>query len=1595
PVFQVSFTLQTSENMTLPPLDGLKLQPLTTTSKSAKYDLTLIVTETNDGLVCAWEYGADIFLPETIERMHTHFETLLQAIVNAPHLTAARLPILPQAERQMLLQAWQGQVDSTIPQICLHEQFEQWVEMQPEVTAVSDQHHTLTYQQLNQRANQLARLLIAQGVQPGSAVGIHLTASVPAIVIIMACHKARAAYVPFDPAYPNQRLQLMLNDTAAPVVITQSSLDHLDTGDCAIWHWDDIQTRLDQQPATNLELAYTPTDPAYIIYTSGSTGRPKGVVCGHTGVFNLQRTFDQWGKMPPQAIYSLWTSLNFDASVYEIFPAFITGGSLHIVPPEIRADAPRLFAWLAEKKIQHGYLPPFMVEPFYKWLQTGHTCSLLRLMAGVEPLVEQTLVGIQKLQPGLMFINAYGPTETTVCATHYRVPPDSARLGNAPIGQPLLNFQVYLLDELMQPVPIGVAGELYVGGIGLAHGYLNRPDLTAERFVPHPFSDDPGAKLYRTGDLARYLPDGNIMFIGRTDFQLKVRGFRVELGEIESNLLAQAGVDTAVVNPHTAADGQITLVAYYTIEPDAAAVPTQQTLRDALNELLPNYMVPAVWVQLDKMPRTPNDKIDRKALPTPNLDEISRASEYAPPRTPMEERLVNLWSNLLKVSHIGIHDNFFSLGGHSLLAVQLITALRQQLDKDVPLRLLFDAPTIAELARELQKLNDLARLERIPKRGQADALPLSFAQQRLWFIAEMNPQTNANYNVPIHLEIDGPLDIPALEYSFNQLLQRHEILRTRYPLTEEEMPVQEILDFTAVSLPVTNLTDLPPAEKETQAKQLRQLNAQMPFDLKTGPVYRIQILRLAPARHQLLFTIHHIAFDAWSTNLFLREIVAHYLHQTTGFQPTLPDGDVQYADFTVWQQERLTDEALAEQLAFWRDHLAHAPNALALPTDKPRPQVQTSRGDILEFKLPGELAHKVKRWTQTNRATLFMTLLTAFYGLLYRYANQEDIVVGTPIANRNHPDLKNVIGFFLNTMALQAHIEETMTWQDLLHQVRETMVAAHDYQEFPFENLVQALLPDRDPSRHPLFQVMFVLQNQGDAGQLPTNLPIQFTELIESSKTSKFDLLLDMQETAVGFTAAFEYNTDLFNPSTIQRLADHFQQMVTAMVTSPDQPIAQAHLLTPEEQKQIDVWNDTAVPINPDQLVHHRFEQQAEKTPNALAVQFGPNQLTYAQLESQANRLAHFLQAQGVQPGDRVGILLPRSLEMITAVLATLKAGAGYVPLDPNYPTDRLQTMSQQATVKLLLSHSTALHENMGTACHHVDQLDLAGFDEGRVTAVINPEQPVYIIFTSGSTGQPKGVTLPHRALNNLLAWQQRATKLQQPARVLQFTSLSFDVHFQEMFSTWQDGGTLVLIADDVRRDGEQLLAYIQKHQIERLFLPFVALHNLAEAAQWQQSYPDSLQEVITAGEALQSTPAIRELFTQLPHCVLHNQYGPSESHVVTQYTLGSDPQQWPDLPPIGTPVDNTQIHLLDSNMKPVPIGVPGELYIGGRNLALGYFNQPELTAERFTSIPVVSNQYSVNSNRSLNTDQLNTDPQNTVYRTGDLARYLPDGNIQ
>ncbi|MBK8901319.1 MAG: non-ribosomal peptide synthase/polyketide synthase [Anaerolineaceae bacterium] len=1627
PVFQVTFSLENA-SAPLEPLDNLAVATLPVLRHTAKFDLSLFITETNDGLLCTWEYCTDLFLPETITRLHNRFETLLESIVAEPETAVAQLPLLTAAETQTILHLSEGTVDDTIPDFCLHQQFERWSEVQPEVTAVTDEHEALTYQQLNLRANQLARLFIQQGVQPGQPVAIHLPGSVPAITAILACHKARAAYVPFDPAYPNQRLQFMLDDTAAPIILTDSPLDHLDTSRCTVLAWHDVQPQLDQLESTNLDLAYTPNDPAYIIYTSGSTGQPKGVVCGHTGVFNLLHSFDEWGTLPPGTAASLWTTLNFDVSVYEIFAPLTSGGTLHVVPGDVRTDAPRLFTWSAQQQIASLYLPPFMVEPFAAWLRDGHAYPhLRRLLVGVEPLAEATLVDIQQYIPGLVLINGYGPTEATVCATLYRVPPDSTHRGISPIGRPLHNTQIYLLDEHMQPVPLGVPGEVCIGGLGLAHGYLNRPELTAERFVPNPFdkvtrrqgdkvtdhpvtlspghlvTPSPGhpftrSRLYKTGDLARFLPDGNLLFNGRSDHQVKVRGFRVELGEIEANLEAQPAVATAVVMPHTAADGQTVLVAYFTVEPGAAT--DQATLRDTLHQRLPNYMVPSVWVRLEEMPRTPNDKIDRKALPIPNPDQLDRTLPFATPRTATEAKLLAIWQQLLFAEEISIHDNFFELGGHSLLATQLLTRIQQQLGVKLMLRDVLEHGTIARIAGLIAQSQAKVETPPILPVVGSQPLPVSFAQQRLLVIDQLAPNQSA-FNIPLALRLDGRLETAALQKTFDALYTRHDALRTSFYYGADGQPYQHVSDET--HLPITMVE----FSQSTQQAALDWLAEEVarPFSLTQDRLIRVSLLHLGDEQHILAIVLHHIIADGWSAEILFRELSALYTAFVAGRPSPLPPLPIQYADFAAWQRSWLQGDVLQQQIDYWQDALEGAPAVLTLPTDRPRPPVQSFVGAIYNSHIPAQQMRALKQLSHEENATLFMTLLASFQLLLACYTQQEDIVVGSPIANRHHAEIEGLIGFFVNMLVLRTQLTGSPTFRDLLSQVRQTTIGAYAHQDIPFEKLVEAKQLARDVSYTPLFQVAFTLQN-APLGQMA--LPgLKLSPLPLLGTTAKYDLSLDLTETADGtLTASWEYSTALFDESTVARLADHFNHLLAQIVAQPDRPVHELEILTPADVALMQQWNETERPFPTDLCLHQLISHHAAQTPDRIAIADGQTTLTYRQLEMQSNQLGHHLLALGVQPDTFVAVALDRTPHLLVGLLGILKAGGAYLPIDPAFPAQRIQFMLADAQAPLLLTQSSIVdslpEQQAQVLC--LDELlpKLADLPTDLPETAVTPHNLAYIIYTSGSTGRPKGVQIVHQSLVNLLTSMADQPGMAPDDRLLAITTLSFDIASVELYLPLLAGAQIFMAPQTAVTDPQQLITLMQQEAITYL---------QATPATWQMLINGGWQgqpglKMITGGEAL-SVALAQQLLARGDK--LWNMYAPSETTTYsTIYPVLAeelDPQQ---SIPIGRPLANTQLYILDHNRRPVPIGVTGELYIGGTGVARGYLNQPELTSERFVENPfdkVTRRQgdkvtdFTPSPRDVLIAHPVTLSPGHRVtgsplYRTGDLASFRPDGAV-
>ncbi|MEH2027051.1 non-ribosomal peptide synthase/polyketide synthase [Nostoc sp.] len=1596
PLFQVMFILQNAPISEIK-LTGLTVSELPIESATAKFDLTLVIQHTATGLVGVWEYNTDLFDAPTIERMTGHFVTLLSGIVANPESKISQLPLLTQPEQHQLLFEW-NDTQADYPQNkCIHQLFEEQLGRTPDAVAVVFENQQLTYHQLNCRANSLAHYLHSLGVKPDTLVGICVERSLLMVVALLGILKAGGAYVPLDPDYPTERLSFMLEDAQVPVLLTQQQLleklpQHQGQVVCLDTDW----VTISQSSQDNPIAAVQDSNLAYVIYTSGSTGKPKGAMNTHLGICNRLLWMQQAYQLTAVDCILQKTPFSFDVSVWEFFWPLLTGARLVVAKPGGHKDSAYLVNLILEQQVTTLHFVPSMLQIFLEEQSLKNCSSLKRVICSGEALpLELQERFFAQLDCELH--NLYGPTEAAIDVTFWQCQ-QKTNLRTVPIGKAIANTQIYILDSHLQSVPVGIAGELHIGGLGLARGYLNRPELTTERFISNPFGAD---RLYKTGDLARYLPDGNIEYLGRIDNQVKIRGFRIELGEIEAALNQHSNVQTCCVIAREDNRGDKRLVGY--VVPHQHCTPTINELRQFLNAKLPDYMVPNTFVLLESLPLTSNGKIDRRALPTPELDS-TLLEKYVAPRTPIEEMLAQIWAQVLKVDQVGIHNNFFELGGHSLLATQLVSRIRNIFKVELPLRELFARATVVELAQSIEQLQqqnlELSASPILPRAENAE-LPLSFAQQRLWFLDQLQPNS-AFYNIPIGLRIVGTLNQEALEQSLQEIIGRHEALRTNF-LTLGGKPSQIIQTQRNWTVAVVDLQDLSTTEQEIAKQKLLLKQAIQPFDLAEEALIRATLVVLSQTEYLLSVCIHHVVSDAWSMDVFIQELAALYNAYSQGESSPLTPLPIQYADFAIWQRQWLQGEVLQSQLSYWQEQLANAPALLSLPSDRPRRAVQTFNGAYLEFTLPVELTQKLTKLSQEQGVTLFMTLLAAYNTLLYRYTGQSDILVGSPIANRDRTELEGLIGFFVNTLVMRTQVLGDRSFNELLTYVREMALSAYAHQDLPFEMLVEALQPERNLSHTPLFQVMFTLQNAPISEVELTGLTI--SSLPIEGATAKFDLTLGMENTGTGLAGWWEYNTDLFDSSTIERMMGHFVTLLEAIVANPQQRIDQLPMLTTSEQQQLLVeWNDTQADY-PQKCIHQLFESQVERTPDAIAVVFENQQLTYQELNCRANQLAHYLRSAfaerleeklsrsdslGVGADVLVGICVERSLEMVIGLLGILKAGGAYVALDPEYPQERLRFMLEDAGVSVLLTQQQ-LVEKLPQHQARVVYLDsdwqlISQLSQENLISGVQENNLGYVIYTSGSTGQPKGVAMNQVALCNLILWQLQNTTISSGAKTLQFAPISFDVSFQEMFSTWCSGGTLLLIGEQLRQEPLALLHLLQEQAVERVFVPFVALQQLAEVAVSSELVTSNLREIITAGEQLQITPAISKWLSQLSDCTLHNHYGPSESHVVTTFSLTNSPNSWPLLPPIGRPIDNTQIYILDQNLQPVPVGVSGELHIGGVSLARGYFNRPELTQQKFIPNPFGGNRGAlVQGSRG----------GERLYKTGDLARYLPDGNIE
>ncbi|MFF6808222.1 amino acid adenylation domain-containing protein, partial [Streptomyces sp. NPDC012616] len=1544
PLVQVMLTLQNTAEVRFD-LPGLQARLENPGQGSSQFDLLLNIGETFDenggpaGITGFVEYATDVYDPHTVAAFGARYIRLLNTAAAAADLPIDTLDLLAPEERRQLL-GWSGAHGSArLEPLTLPGLFAEAVRRAPTSPAVVRGDEELTYAELDAWSNRIARLLADRGLGPGRRAALLMRRGPGLLAALLGVLKTGAAYVPVDPDYPADRRAYMLGD-AEPAVVLDDEWVRQDFTDC---------------PDTGLGITVDPAYTAYVIYTSGSTGRPKGVEVTHAGIAGLAAAKRAAFALRPGDRVLQFSPSSFDAMVSEMVTTFSAAATL-VVPEETGIAGRELAELLHRERITNATLPPSVLVTLEDTHGPDRLTGLTTLAVAGEACPPDVAA---RWAPGRRMINAYGPTESTVGAAMSPLPA-GRETGVVPIGRPLPGLSGLVLDERLELAPAGVWGELYVSGAGLARGYVGRPGLTAERFVACPFTGA-GARMYRTGDLVRWNADGQLEYLGRADDQVKIRGFRIEPGEIEAVLRGRPDVAQAAVTAHEQQDGVSRLVAY--LVPEEGRELSVSAVRDAARDRLPDYMVPSAFVVLDAVPRTPSGKLDRAALPAPDFTSTSRRAA----RTPQEQILATLFADILGVPAVGVDDDFFDLGGHSLLATRLVSRVRAVLGVEVPLRALFDAPTVAGLAGRLSDAGSRPVLER---RERPEVLPLSFAQRRLWFLYKFEG-ASATYNMPLVLRLTGALDVSALEAALNDVIARHEPLRTIFPDTDGQ-PYQRVRDAADVRL---ELTPEPVPGDELDARVEDCVRHR--FELDREVPVRPRLLSTGPDSHVLVLTIHHIAGDGWSLGPLADDLKSAYTARREGERPKWSALPVQYADYSLWQHELLGDgtdpDALfAGQEAYWAEHLAGLPEVVSLPTDRPRPPVASKRGAEAAFTLDAPTHAALRELARSADATLFMVLHTGLAALLTRLGAGADIAVGSPIAGRTDENLDDLVGFFVNTLILRTDTSGDPAFADLLAQVRETSLAAYTHQDLPFEYLVETLNPQRSTAHHPLIQVMLALQNNAD---LRFDLPGLHTELIAPAPGgSQFDLTLNLVESfdedgrPAGLTGMIEYATDLYDAATVDAFAARWTRLLAAAAEDPHRRVGALDILDADERHALATWS-TSPRTETQATLPELFERQVRATPHAPALIDADGTASYAELDARANQIAHWLITRGAGPESPVGVAVDRSRTQIALILGILKAGAAYLPIDPGYPDERIAYLVSDARPALVLATRPldvraplVLTDDPATAAAWDRQPTRALRDSDR-TAPLSPSNAAYVIYTSGSTGTPKGVTVTHAGLAGLTATAERFG-LGEGSRTLQFTSSNFDVSVMELLTGFTVGAALVQTGTE-HLVGDELAAALATHRATHLFIPPSVLATLPASA--ESALPD-LRSLVVAGEACPTALAARWSAGRL----MINAYGPTEA---TVYATTSPPLTGTNAP-IGTPVVGARVFVLDGGLAPVPPGVPGELYLAGPGLARGYVRRPGLTAERFVACPFDA-------------------PGGRMYRTGDVVRWNADGQLE
>jgi amino acid adenylation domain-containing protein/non-ribosomal peptide synthase protein (TIGR01720 family) len=1516
------------------------------------YSLTMLVGP-GERLMLRAPYDKQRYSAETIERVLVHFEQVLVSMTAGGQQRVRELRMLSAAEERQIVAEWNDTEREYPQEVCIHELFAEQARRTPEAIAVVAEDEQVSYRELDQRANQVANQLQTLGAGPEVVVGICVERSVAMVVGLLGTLKAGGAYLPLDAEYPRERLEYMIEDAGVSVLLTQRELrERLPqqvSAQVVYLDSEELWASSVEEPQSSVNSGNL----AYLLYTSGSTGRPKAVAVEHRSAVALlswaQTVFDEEALDGVLAS----TSINFDLSVFELFVPLSRGGKVIVA-----ANALQLGELAGREEVRLINTVPSAMRELVRSGQVPESVRVVNLAGEAlsRSLVEE-IYGLEQVQE---VNNLYGPTEDTTYSTWERVGRDED--GAVRIGKPIANTRAYVLDAEQQVVPVGVRGELYLGGAGLGRGYWGRAELTAERFVPDGVSGRSGERLYRTGDEVRYGSDGRLEYVGRLDQQVKVRGYRIELGEVEEALARHESIRESVV---VVRDEQLV---GYVVAAEGATVEVNE-LRAYLGEQLPGYMIPGVLVEMAALPLTANGKVDRKALPEPG--QMDSGGEYVGPRTAVEELVAGIWSEVLGVERVGIHDNFFELGGHSLLAMQVISRVRESFKVELPLQSVFEAPTLSEFSSHIETAlgveqfiaPDITRVDR-----DRD-FPLSFAQQRLWFLDQLEG-TGSAYNIPGTICLSGELDIPALERSVSEIVKRHEVLRTVF-VAEHGQPKQVILPEVALNLTIVDLRQDRDQESRVREHALRE--AQRSFNLRTGPLMRMTVLQLSEGEHVLLFTMHHIISDAWSMGVLVKEISSLYEAYRQGKESPLAELEIQYADYAVWQRTWLQGAMLEQQMGYWREQLQGVAPVLELPVDRARPNVQSFRGATEQVKLSRRLSQALKSLSASEDLTLYMTLLTAFQILLARYAGKEDIALGSPIAGRSRKEVENLIGFFVNTLVLRTQVARNLTIQQLMRRVRETALGAYSHQDIPFEQLIDALKVVRQPGTNPLVQVMFTLQNTPQEFVAAQNL--QVLPLDVTSGTAKFDLTLSIMETNEGLIGGLQYSTDLFDEVTIKRMLNHYERILEEMVSNPQQRVGELCMLTGVEKQQVVAeWNETEREYARESCIHELFAEQARRRPEAVAVIADGEQVSYGELDQRANQVARRLQQLGVGPEGVVGICVERSVAMVVGLLGILKAGGAYLPLDAEYPRERLAYMLFDAGVKVVLTQSE-LRERLplSTGIECLELSDWFASEAGEWSPLesgASAETLAYVIYTSGSTGQPKGVAVPHRGVVRLVQ-QSNYVKLDEEEVVLQLAPVSFDASTFEIWGALLNGARLVVMAA-----GQPSLAEIaetvRRHEVSTMWLTAGLFQVMATE---QLESLREVKQLLAGGDVLNVRAVQAVLDGEAGERVLINGYGPTENTTFSCcHVMRAGEEVTGESVPIGQPITNSTAYVLDEQLRPVPVGVRGELYLGGDGLARGYVGRAELTAERFVPDGV--------SGRS----------GERLYRTGDVVRWNAEG---